>query len=447
MTPFGKPAAQVQLANLQLLIDDQVPEGRYIEYKADIPVSDEERKRQRRAGETQPVDRSWLKAGPIMDYGRDKLMEELVAFANADGGVLILGMKQTEGAPARAETFNPLPDVAALERRLRDVIVNCIEPRLPYAAVKAIPTNEDGAGLVLLEVEPSRLGPHRVRKTREATIRREDCCASMSMLEIHDMVLRNARRLDAVTATLKNRSEQFQGRFVSALIAHVPGTYVGAAQEARLASWFQGDRIAALGIRVTLVPHDDLGIPRLEHLAGLVPNSECVRQATSGRNQPVPGADVVWLAGGGGRRVLGGVEQTDDSGGRVRTYRVLRDGFVEAAVISWGVRDEVDVHVGWVVAMVACVLGVYEKLRDQAGAPSMPADIGVEVLTRGGGVRTRIGGGSFTLGSVPLDPVTAFPRYTVSDRESFSETINAVAGDLANAGDMSARDVPSFELA
>ncbi len=200
MTPFGKPAARVTPADIQQLIDDKVPEGRHLEYKRDIPISDEEQKQARGAGRGDPQDRSWLQNRPLRAFGRDKLMEELVAFANADGGVLILGITETKSEPARANGFNLLPDVVSLERRLRDALVDCIEPRLPFASVVAVPTEPSGAGVVILETEQSRLGPHRVRRTREATIRREDRCDQMTMAEIHDMVIRNARRFDAVTA-------------------------------------------------------------------------------------------------------------------------------------------------------------------------------------------------------------------------------------------------------
>jgi hypothetical protein len=222
MTPFGKPAARVTAADIQQLIDDKEPEGRYLEYTRDIPISDEEQKQARGAGRGDPQDRSWLQNRPLRAFGRDKLMEELVAFANADGGVLILGITETKSEPARANGFNLLPDVVSLERRLRDALVDCIEPRLPFASVVAVPIAPSGEGVVILETEPSRLGPHRVRGTREATIRREDRCDQMTMAEIHDMVIHNARRLDAVTATLEERAKVFQKTFFRTLLATSP---------------------------------------------------------------------------------------------------------------------------------------------------------------------------------------------------------------------------------
>jgi hypothetical protein len=428
------------------LIDDQVAEGRYIEYKVDIPVSDEEQKRQRASRVVQPVDRSWVYGKSLMPFGRDKLLEELVAFANADGGVLILGIVEADVAPHHAAGFRPLPAVSDLERRLRDAIVNCVEPRLPHGVVKAIPLQDDGAGVVLLEVEPSRLGPHRVRGTREATIRREDSCLPMSMVEIHDMVLRNARRFDEVTARLAEQPSLFLRYFEDVLVAHCPPEVLPIGPSGRIHAWLRDEALAAAGFRVTLVPHGDLGIARLEHLAGLVPQHSFVQQSSGTSSAPVPGVEVAWMAEHGGHRVLGGVHQTEETDGLSKSYLVKRDGFVEATIVFWGSNGEVHAFVQWLVCLLACVFGVYERLRDRAGAASMPAEVGVGVLTRGGQVQTRIGGRSFKLGSVALDPATCFPRYTVSDRDSFSEVINEIAGDLANAGNLGVEALPKFHI-
>ncbi len=270
-------------------------------------------------------------------------MEELVAFGNADGGVLVLGVVETDVHPARADVLNPLPDVAGLERRLRDVIVDCVEPRLPQAAVVGLPTTPEGAGVVILEVEPSRLGPHRVRKTREATIRRGDSCVPLTMAEIHDMVIRNARRFDAVALTLIERLEGFQNDFTQMLVKQVPAEpAVPEPADLRVSRWLSKENYAAFGLRVTLVPHDALGIARLEHLTGLVP-PQSVREVREAGTGHVPGADVVWITEHGGRRVLGGVEQVQREQGLVRSYRVMRDGFIEANVMSCDKRDAVQV--------------------------------------------------------------------------------------------------------
>jgi hypothetical protein len=444
MTPFGKPAARVTVDDIQRLIDDKVPEGRYLEYKRDIPISDEEQKHARAAGRGDPQDRSWLQKRPLRAFGRDKLMEELVSFANADGGVLILGMTETKSEPARADGFNLFPDVVGLERRLRDAIVDCIEPRLPFAFVKALPTEPSGEGVVILETEPSRLGPHRVRRTREATIRREDRCDQMTMAEIHDMVIRNARRFDAVGATLEDRAKLFHETFLRTLLPQTPTTYIPLDPEGRIFSWLSDAGMAAFGLRITLVPHDDLGVPRLERLTGLVPPQESLLQKGRAGGIPVQGADTAWISEHGGRPQLGGVQQTGQLAAFVLSYCVKRDGLVEGTAVSWG--NDCAVPVELLVGMVACVLGVYDRLRERAGAPSMPAEVGVEILTRGRPIVSRVGGAPFLRGREPLEPMIKFPPLSISDRDSFSGVVNAVAGDLVNASGLDVSVLPKYDV-
>ena len=159
----GKPIDQITIGDIEQLITDGVAEDRRLEFKVDIPVSNEEQKRQRsKAPDAIPLDRSWINGRSLQDYGRDALAEEIVAFANSDGGTLILGMDETSEAPPRAVKINALPDVAGLERRLRDVLLSCVEPRLPYVAVRGVQTDATGAGVIVIETSSSIIGPHWV---------------------------------------------------------------------------------------------------------------------------------------------------------------------------------------------------------------------------------------------------------------------------------------------
>ena len=102
MTPFGKSVAEVTEVDLQRLIDEGWPEGRYVEFKEGVPISKEEQKRLRSSEGDQTTDRSPMNVGTLQPFGRDELLAELVAFANADGGVLILGLAETADAPLAA---------------------------------------------------------------------------------------------------------------------------------------------------------------------------------------------------------------------------------------------------------------------------------------------------------------------------------------------------------
>ena len=202
LTPLTIPLAEVTKASFEAMLGQAV-EGPYLEFKEDISVHRQKAAEQAKSGIQRPRDGWWTGNRSIADHGRNELLEEIVAFANAQGGWLTLGIEEAaEGAPV-AIALRPLPRVVELETKFRSFLLDCIEPRLPYSAVRAIPTEADGSELVVFEVEGSRLGPHWVRDSRKPTARRHTECATMSMTEVHDMALRDARRFDDVRAALE----------------------------------------------------------------------------------------------------------------------------------------------------------------------------------------------------------------------------------------------------
>jgi predicted HTH transcriptional regulator len=93
------------------------PEGYEVEFKETLP---------HRTGGVHP----WLLSdqGSIGDYARDEILAEVVAFANSQGGSVILGIAETTDDPPRARTMVPLPRVGDLQRRFEDQARSCIDP-------------------------------------------------------------------------------------------------------------------------------------------------------------------------------------------------------------------------------------------------------------------------------------------------------------------------------
>ena len=275
---FGKPIAAATKDDLDRLIRDSVEEGRHLEFKEDFPSRD--------GNAAAP---NWTPGKPLPPNRIHPLLEELVAFANADGGVIVLGMKETKDKPPRAASLSPLPQVAELERRVRDCLNDVIEPRLPFAAVKGIQTEADGSGVLLLETQSSALGPHWVRPTRVAKVRREDRADPLSMPEIHDMVLRNARRFSEVEARLEKATAEFEPLFFRSVdemckpnSIDVVGDVIGSSTRARFNAWVRHTPRTLVGLRITIVPHQHLGIARLEEMDSLIPTGQIDEQHDGG---------------------------------------------------------------------------------------------------------------------------------------------------------------------
>ena len=218
-----KPADQLDINDLQALIDSRVQEDERIEFKRDLSVKKGQKD-------------SWYDNQKLGDKARDVILEESVAFANAFGGALILGIEENESrnGPGVANEISPIPHCADLASRLESVFGNCVEPHIPGLEVIPIKTDVD-AGAIVIRVSRSRLAPHRVVPSLVCPIRRSDRCEKMTMREIKDLVLNLARGTEKLDTLLTERSERFEEEFRG------------------FSDWNQD----AIGIRATAVPLGD----------------------------------------------------------------------------------------------------------------------------------------------------------------------------------------------
>ena len=84
---LSKPIDQITLEDIESLIDEEVPEGEKLEYKSGLPSE---------SGTTD----SWVsRKGTIGKYAKKRILEETVAFANAYGGALVLGIEESGTVP------------------------------------------------------------------------------------------------------------------------------------------------------------------------------------------------------------------------------------------------------------------------------------------------------------------------------------------------------------
>jgi predicted HTH transcriptional regulator len=115
---FQKSLNDVTPEDVYRVITEAVPESQEVEFKGELPAN-------------QGSD-PWTNGREhIGDKARNELLEEVIAFANAFGGTLILGVTETKGKPARAADINPIPRCHDLAERLRLQIRDCIDPQIP----------------------------------------------------------------------------------------------------------------------------------------------------------------------------------------------------------------------------------------------------------------------------------------------------------------------------
>ena len=197
---LSKPIDDIALGDIQALIDSEVPEGEQIEFKKELPGDN---------GRPDP----WMEGRRIGNYAKDRIVKEVLAFANAYGGALIIGIDESGPRPAVAAKITPVPRCADLAESLKLVLRDRAEPQLARVDVTAIQIKCDGAGVVIIRVGKSRLAPHRDARTRICPIRHADRSEEMSMREIQDMTINMSRGLELLEKRLAERSKRFSDGF------------------------------------------------------------------------------------------------------------------------------------------------------------------------------------------------------------------------------------------
>ncbi len=122
--------------DLQALVDNEVREGKTIEYKLELPGN--------------------------ADSQKAKFLASVSSFANTAGGDHIFGVEAKGGLPKRlpgVATGDPDADVLRLEH----ILASGLEPRLPRVDIQPVQVAE-GQHVFVLRVPKSWVSPHRVRQ-------------------------------------------------------------------------------------------------------------------------------------------------------------------------------------------------------------------------------------------------------------------------------------------
>ncbi|MGZ6972124.1 MAG: AlbA family DNA-binding domain-containing protein, partial [Thermoanaerobaculia bacterium] len=123
----------ISLADIQRLLDNQVPEGRAIEYKKELPGSS--------------------------DSERKEYLADVSSLANAGGGNLLFGLAARGGIPVALSAIQT-DDPEAVVARLESGAADGIDPRITGLSTKYLPC---GAGFVFVMFVPQTWnGPHMV---------------------------------------------------------------------------------------------------------------------------------------------------------------------------------------------------------------------------------------------------------------------------------------------
>lgn len=130
----------------------------------------------------------WTNASKFSEKGKGQVLKEICAFANGDGGVLIIGVCEKS-----FQTY-PIANVKDFTDRVISFARDNLDP--PLLSIDAFEIIRDGnEGVCVVEVRPSPKAPHRVdgssissKINRNSYIRTKTESSPMSMQQIHDLV-------------------------------------------------------------------------------------------------------------------------------------------------------------------------------------------------------------------------------------------------------------------
>ena len=177
---LSKPIDQITAADIRSLVTSRVPEGDQIEFKRELPAKG-----------TSNRDPWMIGQMKIGGHAKDQILKEVVSFANAYGGVLVLGIEEDKNAtPPVAKAICAIPKCEELAERFRIIFRDRVEPKLPSCDILAVVTSGADDGVVVFRIHGgSRLAPHRIKGTWICPVRRWDRSEELSMREVQDMTL------------------------------------------------------------------------------------------------------------------------------------------------------------------------------------------------------------------------------------------------------------------
>lgn len=130
----GKPFSELDETDLQLLIDDQVAEGKSVEYKSSLPGNS--------------------------DRDKKEFLADVSSFSNSAGGYLFYGITEENGLPQELKGLGDIdPDSKIL--RLDNLLRDAIAPRIPGLNIRSIAIENKGP-VIAIHQPKSWVSPHMV---------------------------------------------------------------------------------------------------------------------------------------------------------------------------------------------------------------------------------------------------------------------------------------------
>ena len=132
-------------------------------------------------------------SGNNPDKAHKEFLKDVTAFANAHGGLLLLGVREPSAGSSPQKQALGIPDGDKEAKTLERVAASAVDPRIPGLLIRPIQI-ESNRYVIVVYIPPSLIRPHMVsfQKHRSFYIRHSESSVPMSTHEIRDTVLSSA---------------------------------------------------------------------------------------------------------------------------------------------------------------------------------------------------------------------------------------------------------------
>jgi Putative DNA-binding domain len=411
------PIDDIEFDDIANLVSEEVEEGIRLEFKRDLSTSD-----------GQP-DRWMRDQSAIGRVARDDIAKEVVAFANAYGGVIIVGIDETEDHPPRAKNLaSPqIPSVADCAERLVRALRSTVDPPLPMLDVRGVVSSATGEGVVLIRVPSSPSAPHGFGTPPAAYVRHGSESKPLSMRELQSMFFERRTRLERVTSRQNELSAFAQELWAS----RRHGESQGAIPSLDL---------PAIQFRCSLAPTDDLAVDNFpDRFLGspqASPRPEIGNEMTSVVELPTWTSE--W------RRRYRAVDHIKNDGRRYWQVSLAADGvFNQISIVAGNDGELFHITPGWYAKVILQGMIIVEWLRRWASRPDIEYALDGEFWNAGAQVCTSRNRGEWDF--VPFLHESIGP-YSIGNRATFQETFDVIERELWDAFRLRRQQELKFDL-
>ena len=420
---FAGPIDEITFKDIAGLVEAKVEEGIRLEFKKTFSTRD-----------GQP-DRWMLDQSSIGRNARDDIAKEVVAFANAYGGVVIIGIDETGDHPKRAgQLASPqIPRVADCAVQLARALRGVVDPPLPMLEVRGIASGASGEGVVVIRVGPSPSAPHGFGIPPATYVRHGSESKPLSMRELQSMFFERRTRLERV-ATRRQELAAFAQELWDRRVRGTLQKTVGSEPFAR-------DK-PAIQFRSSLVPTDDLA---LDNFPDRFLGTQSQQSPKPQISDPV--AEVVRLPEWTNewRRRYRAVEHVGHQSNRLYWHASLEaDGVVNLITIYAAENEPFQITPAWYAKVILQGMILAEWFRRWASRPDVEYALDGEFWNKGAVIRTDANWSESA-------PVSWFREsigpYSVGSRATYKSAFDLIERELWDAFGLHCQTRLAFDLA